>query len=136
MFIVQLNIDINDQRQNWNFTSTTQFFCKEGPKNITKGEATTIARTGGLVLAVVVVEWKRCLQWEWSSMELRYIHASHVQQFRPRLFPRNDMDYIYELYVLIKFNTVMLILLTITHIIIVFTDSYTLVKFHYNSLEI
>ena len=136
MFIVQLKIDINDQRQNWNFTSTTQFFCKEGPKNITKGEATTIARTGGLVLAVVVVEWKRCLQWEWSSMEHRYIHASHVQPFGQRLFPRNDMDYIYELYVLIKFNTVMLILLTITHIIIVFTDSYTLVKFHYNSLEI
>ena len=56
MFIVQLKIDINDQRQNWNFTSTTHFSRKEGPKNITKDEATTIARTGGLVLAVVVVE--------------------------------------------------------------------------------
>ena len=55
MFIVQLKIDINDQRQNWNFTSTTHFSRKEGPKNITKDEATTIARTGGLVLAVVVV---------------------------------------------------------------------------------
>ena len=69
-------------------------------------------------------------------MEHRYIHAWHVQPSDHGLSPRNDMDYIYELYVLIKFNTVMLILLTITHIIIVFNDSYTLVKFHYNSLEI
>ena len=53
---MQLKIDITDQRQNWNLTSTTQFFRKEGPKNITKDEATTIARTGGLVVAVVVVE--------------------------------------------------------------------------------